>query len=170
MTVESVDYRATVATTVNQLHITKLAVSVNGARYTSPEQLAVPAGAKLRVRISTAPYRSAKATTTTLALTVPKSAKGRSGALLAIGGASLAQASSAENEECIIFGEGCSDDGPGTLTEVISTITEAPKNNAVQAQLVLQSTEDGEPAPAVTKTRHMNLTVTGRRDIPFAVR
>ena len=53
----------------------------------------------------------------------------------------------------------------------MKSLTTAPKNNALQTQLVLEDEEDEEDATvAATKTVHKGLTVTGSREIAVAVR
>jgi hypothetical protein len=170
VTLQSVIFRSTLATTYEQLHLTKLEVSVNGGKYSSPKRLTVKAGAKLKVRISTAPYRSTKATTTTLSLTVPKSARGRSGYLLGSGGVDLAADAGYADEECLLFGEGCDEGSATSFQQVLSSLTSAPENNALQADLVLEDDEDGDETTVASKSTRKDLTVTGTRFIPISIR
>jgi hypothetical protein len=166
--IDSVVFNASLATKFEQLHITKVQVSVNGGKYSTPKQLRVKAGAKLKVRVSLAPFRSTSATTTTLSMTVPKSARGQSGALLTSGGLDLAEESGANAEECVFFGEGCPE-SDGSLNAVIKSITSAPRNDTVAAQLLLQSEDAEEPVTAATASKRAKLTVTGQRSIPITV-
>lgn len=167
---QSVIFRSTLATRYEQLHLTKLEVSVNGGRYTSPKRLTVKVGAKLKLRVSTAPYRSTKATTTTLSMTVPKSARGRSGYLLAAGGVDLADSAGYADEECLLFGEGCEEAAASSFDQVVSSLTSAPKNNALRTELVLEDDEDGEETTVASRSTSKDLTVTGTRDIAISIR
>jgi len=169
VTIDSVVMASTLATRYEQLHITKMEVSVNGGKYTSPKSLRVKSGAKLRVRVSLRPYRSTSTTTTTLNMTVPKSARGKSGVLLAAGGVDLAQEAGYEAEECLFFGEGCPSDG-GSLNSVIKSITTMPRNDAVAARLLLESEDSDDTVTAASATKLQKLTVTGQRDISISVR
>ncbi len=168
VTIRSISFRSTMATTYDQLHVTKLEVSVNGGRYTVPKRLELKVGAKLRVRVSTAPYRSTRATTSTLTLTVPKSARGKSGSLLAVGGVDLAE-EGAGSEECFMFGDDCEDSGAGSLNEVVKSLTSTPRNDTLQAQLVVED-EEGEATPVATKATRKTLTVTGSRSLDVSIR
>ena len=121
MTVDNVTFGSTAKTKFDQLNITKLQVSVNGGKYTSAKQLRVKVGDKLKLRVTLRPYRSATTKTTTLALTVPKSAKGQSGSLSATGGVDLALGGDEDiDSECLLVGDcpaeeeellGCGDQG-----------------------------------------------------------
>ena len=103
-------------------------------------------------------------------MTVPKKARGRSGALLAVGGVDLAGSVGYEEDECVLFGEGCDESSASSLNGLIKSLTSAPKNNALQAQLVLEDEEAEDATAAVTKTVHRNLTVTGEAYLPVTVR
>ncbi len=89
VTIDNVTFGSDMSTTFQQLHITKLEVMVAGGKYTSAKTVRVKAGTKLKVRVSTRPYRSTTTTVNTLGLVVPKSAKGKSGDLSVIGGIDL---------------------------------------------------------------------------------
>ena len=52
---------------------------------------------------------------------------------------------------------------------MIKGITSAPKNNAIVAQLDLES-DDSDAIQTVTATKHQTLTVTGERSISISVR
>ena len=79
VTIDSVTFSSTAKTKFDQLSITKLEVSVNGGKYSSAKPLRLKVGDKLKLKVTLRPYRSATTKTTTLALTVPKSARGQSG-------------------------------------------------------------------------------------------
>jgi hypothetical protein len=168
--VHSITFGSTLTTTYNQLRITKLAVSVNNGAFTTPRRLVVKVGDTLKLRISTAPYRSTKATTSTVTMKVPAKARGKAGALLAIGGIDLAEFGQFAEEECEFFGEGCEDSEAGSFNAVMKSLTTAPKNNALQTQLVLEDEEEEDVTVAATKTVHKGLTVTGHREIAVLVR
>ena len=73
------------------------------------------------------------------------------------------------SEGCLFQPEGCGDDGEGSLDQVIKGITATPKNNAIVAQLDLES-EDSDAIQTVTANKHHTLTVTGERDMLISVR
>jgi hypothetical protein len=168
VTIDNVTFGSDMATKFEQLHITKMEVARPGGNYTSAKSLAVKAGERLKVRVSTRPYRGTTTTTKTLYLTVPKSAKGKSGLLSVAGGLDLAGGGEPD-EGCLFEPEGCSDDDEGSLDQVIKGITSAPKNNAIVAQLDLES-DDSDAIQTVKATKHHTLTVTGERGILIAVR
>ena len=144
VTVDNVTFGSTAKTKFDQLNITKLQVSVNGGKYSSAKQLRVKVGDKLKLRVTLRPYRSATTKTTTLALTVPKSAKGQSGSLSATGGVDLAFGGDEDDidSECLLVGN-CPAEEEGSLDAVIKSITSAPRNDAVVADLTLESEEGG---------------------------
>jgi SpoIVB peptidase S55 len=173
VTIDSITFGSSMATTFEQLHITKMRVSVNGGKYSAAKSLSVKAGAKLKIRISMRPYRSTTTSTSTLKLTVPKSAKGKSGSLSAFGGASLSDQDGAEfDSDCLLEGDGCGDDEEveGSLNAVIKGITSVPRNDALVAELALDSEDSNSPAPAVSVTKLRKLTITGGRSIVLRVR
>jgi len=169
--IDSVAFGSRVATKYQQLHITKMTVSVNGGKYSSAKRLRVKAGAVLRIKVSLRPYRGTATTTTTLRMTVPKKARGRVGELVAIGGTELAQGLGEEFDEGCLFEDLCGDQGEGSLDDVLEGLTSAPRNDAVVAQLQLVSeNEDEEPEPSASVTKLQPLTVVGARSIVLSVR
>jgi hypothetical protein len=171
VTIDNVTFDSTVATKYEQLHITKLRVAVNGGRYTSARHVTVKAGAKLKLQVSLRPFHGTKTTTTTLRLTVPKSARGKSGELAAVGGVELAQDLEDVADEGCLFGGDCADPADGSLNAVIADLRRAPRNDAVVAQLLLDTEdEEGTGAPAATTSRLQKLTVAGARGVALTVR
>jgi hypothetical protein len=171
VTIDNVTFDSTVATKYEQLHITKLRVAVNGGRYTSARHVTVKAGAKLKLQVSLRPFHGTKTTTTTLRLTVPKSARGKSGELAAVGGVELAQDLEDVTDEGCLFGGDCADPADGSLNAVIADLRRAPRNDAVVAQLLLDTEdEEGTGAPAATTRRLQKLTVSGARGVALTVR
>src|SRR3954453_4801030 len=148
VTIDNVSFSSTVATKYEQLHITKMEVSVNGGRYSSARRLTVKVGAKLKIRVSLRPFHQTTTSTTTLNMTVPRSARGRSGELAAVGGVSLGQDLEDGSEGCLLAGGGCGDPADGSLSSLMKAIPRPPPNDAVVAQLLLQS--DDEEASSVT--------------------
>jgi hypothetical protein len=174
VTIDTVTFGSDVATTFQQLHLTKIEVAVNGGKYHSSKRLVVKAGAKLKIRVSTRPYRSTATTTHTLKMTVPKKAKGQSGSLSVLGGVTLARGgddlvSDGATTGCLLDPASCSDPEEGSLDKVIKDITSAPRNDTIVAQLNLDS-EDDTAAPAATKTQRQKLTVIGQRSIDVRIR
>jgi hypothetical protein len=168
VTIDNVTFGSDMATTFQQLHITKMEVARPGGKYTTAKSLAVRAGERIKVRVSTRPYRGTTTTTKTLYLTVPKSATGKRGLLSVTGGLDLADGGEPD-EGCLFEPEGCSDDDEGSLDQVIRGITTAPKNNALVAQLDLES-DNSDAIQTVTAKKHHTLTVTGERGILITVR
>jgi hypothetical protein len=169
--IDNVTFDSTAATKYEQLHITKLRVAVNGGHYRSARHLTVKAGAKLKLQVSLQPFHGTTTTTTTLRLTVPKSARGQSGELAAIGGVDLAQDLEGTFDEGCLLAETCADSGDGSLNSLISDLRKAPRNDAVVAQLVLDSeAEEGTGAPAASTSRLQKLTVSGTRAMTLTVR
>ncbi|GAA1436777.1 SpoIVB peptidase S55 domain-containing protein [Microlunatus lacustris] len=171
VTINSVVFDSTMSTKFQQLHISKLEVKVNSGRFTSPSRLSLKAGDKLEIRVSLSPFRSTSATTKTLKMTVPTSARGQSGYLTVTGGVDLASAQEdPEDLSCLLFGECASTDGGTSLNAVIKAITSAPKNNQVVAELQLESSSTGDVVSAAKATTSKASTVTGERDIAISVR
>ncbi|MFL6065872.1 MAG: SpoIVB peptidase S55 domain-containing protein [Friedmanniella sp.] len=171
VTIDNVSFSSTVASRYEQLHITKMEVSVNGGRYSSARRLTVKVGAKLKIRVSLRPFHQTTTSTTTLTMTVPKSARGRSGELAAVGGVSLGQDLEDGSEGCLLAGGGCADPADVSLSSLMKAITSAPRNDAVVAQLLLQSDdEEASSVTAASSTRLQKLTVSGARSITLTVR
>jgi len=171
VTINSVVFDSTMSTKFQQLHISKLEVKVNSGKFTSPSRLSLKVGDKLEVRVSLSPYRSTSATTKTLRMTVPASARGQSGALIVTGGVDLSSGGEdAEDLDCLLFGECASSGGGTSLNEVITSISSAPKNNQLVAELQLESDKTGDVVTAAKATTSKSLTVTGERDITISVR
>ena len=175
VTIDRVSFGASAATKFEQEHVTSMAVSVNKGKFRSPKQLRVKVGAKLAIRVGLRSYRGTTTRTTTLKMTVPKSARGQSGLLTAVGGAELAQGFGEEFDEgCFFTGQGCDDQAAGSLDAIMDEITSAPRNDTVVAQLELEP-DDFEDfflpsKPAVTKTKAQKLTVVGSRSMGLSVR
>ena len=167
VTIDRVSYASKMATKFQQMHITRMEVKVGAGAYSSARSLTVAPGARLTVRISLRPYRSTTTSTRTLALTVPRNATGKTGALTAIGGVTLAELGSEIEEECLFEPALCTEED-GSLDTVIAGLTSAPLNASVTARLDLES-ETSEAIQTVSSTRLHPLTVTGERSIEIAV-
>lgn len=101
---------------------------------------------------------------------MPKSARGKAGYLLASGGVDLAESAGYADEACSLFGEGCEEAEATSFNQVLSSLTSAPKNNALQAELVLEDDEDGEETTVARRSTSKDLTVTGTRGIAISIR
>ena len=167
VTIDSVTFTSTASTKFDQLSITKLAVSVNGAKYTSAKSLRLKVGDKLKLKVTLRPYRSTTTKTSTVALTVPKAARGQSGVLSASGGSDLGGDEDFDLE-CYLTGE-CDEDEEGSLDSVIKSITDAPRNDAVVADLSVES-DEGDESSVATGTKLKTRTVSGSRSIEVSVR
>jgi hypothetical protein len=91
VTIDQVSVNSAISTEYRHFTITKVEVSVNGGAFTTPKVLRVRTGATLRIRTALRRYQTSNTRTSTLTLTVPATAKGRTGSLLVTGGADLAQ-------------------------------------------------------------------------------
>lgn len=174
VSIDKVAFRHDLSTKFDQLHITRIRVSVNGGHWVRGRVVRASAGDRLTVRVDLSPYRSRKSSAVKLTMTVPRSAKGRSGTLSATGGVTLAEQQGDDvSLECLLVGQGCTDDASTSLNGVISALKAAPHNDALTTQLVLDSDDEesgGSDAPVAAVTTKRTLTVTGERDIAIAVR
>ncbi|GAB2571142.1 SpoIVB peptidase S55 domain-containing protein [Microlunatus antarcticus] len=172
--IDKVAFANELSTKFDQLHITRMRVSVNGGPYVKGDLVQAKVGDKLTVRVDMSPFRSTTSSYVKLRMTVPKSAKGQVGTVSATGGVDLAQAGDDDASlECLLIGQGCASDTEGSLDGVISQLTSAPRNDAVTAQLVLEPQDDesdDSAPPAAAATKLQKLTVTGQKDIEIAVR
>ncbi len=166
VTIDSVTFSSTAKTKYDQLHITKMEASVNGGKYGSPKLLKVKVGDKLKVRVSVAPFRSSVVKTTTLALTVPKAAKGRSGSLAATGGVDAAEGGEDVSIECLLIGE-CNEDGPSSFDALLKSVTSTPRNDAVIVDLAVETSEDFSTVATTSKLK--TRTVTGYKEMSIKV-
>ena len=82
VTITGVTFSSDVSSAYQQLRITKMAVSVNGGKWTSPKSLRVKAGATIRVRTTMRGYRSATDQVLVQTIKVPKKTGGRTGRAL----------------------------------------------------------------------------------------
>jgi hypothetical protein len=90
--------------------------------------------------------------------------------LSATGGVDLATGVGEDvSTECLLIGD-CPEEEQGSLDEVLKGITAAPRNDAVVADLTLQSEEDGEATTAATATKLKTRTVTGGRSIAISIK
>lgn len=173
VTIDSVAYDQTLAIRFQQSHITRVRVAVDGAPYSTAKVVRVKPGDKLTVRVDLSPYRSTTGTYTKLRMTVPKSAAGRRGEVFVAGGMDLAGEGGDESLECLLIGDCDEDETAGSLNAVISSLTSAPRNDALVAQLNLEPDEEDEDKvspPAAKASALQPLTVTGQRSIQIAVR
>lgn len=169
--VKSVTFGQNLATTFEQSHITRMRVSVNRAPYSTAKVIKVKPGDRLTIRVDLSPYRSTASSAVDLTMVVPKNAKGKRGAISATGGVDLAGQGGGTSLECLLTGA-CAEAAEGSLNAVIAGITSTPRNDAVVAELNLESNQDSGdklPPPAVTVSKLHRLTVTGQRSLEIAV-
>lgn len=174
VTVDNVTVGQSLATTFRQSHITRMRVSVNSGPYATSTTVKVRPGDKLTVRVDLSPYRSTSSTSTKLRMVVPKTAvKGQSGVVAATGGVDYSDNSdSSDDLGCLLFGE-CEESEDGSFDKLLTDLTSTPRNDAVVAELALESDDeksDAKAAPAVTTTKQQKLTVTGSRSIAITIR
>lgn len=169
VTIDNVDFGSTMKTKYHQRHITFLSVSVNGGRWTTAKRLTIKAGDKLRLHVGMKEYRGVGTTYSLLSLTVPKKARGQVADLSVIGGNELSNFDEFQ-DGCLFEEDLCGDpSASGSLNKIISSITSAPRNNTVVAELTYD--DDNDNTVTAAKTTKLNtLTVTGERDITVRVR
>lgn len=167
--IDSVTFGSKVATRYQQLNITKMTVSVNGGKYRAVKQLRVKAGAKLRIKVSLKPYHGTATTTTTLRMTVPKKARGRAAELAVVGGTELAGSFDEEFDEGCLFGDEC-ESSEDSLDDVLNGLEDAPRNDDVVAQLLVEDEDEEEATPVASAHQLQPLTVVGGRSITLRVR
>ncbi|HEY5846892.1 MAG TPA: SpoIVB peptidase S55 domain-containing protein [Microlunatus sp.] len=168
VTIDQVRYDSTVGTEYRQLRITGLAVSVNGGRYVAPRALTVTPGATLRVRVTIQPFRSSVKRVATATLTVPRNARGRIGALTAIGGVDLNSGLGEEEPGCLLEDPGCADEPVSSLNQIARGITSQPQNDDLVIRLALESEIDGSVQTTSKSVRRKD-TVAGQRSIAITV-
>jgi hypothetical protein len=169
VTIDNVDFGSTMKTKYHQRHITSTSASVNGGKWTHARRLTLHAGDKVRLHVGMKEYRGVGTTYSLLSMTVPKKASGHSGYLSVIGGSSLGGSDDFE-EGCFFDEEECQDTSTGgSLDSIISSITSAPRNNAVVAELSYDN-DDDDTVTAAKTTKLNSLTVTGERDFSVRIR
>ncbi|HEY5821948.1 MAG TPA: SpoIVB peptidase S55 domain-containing protein [Propionibacteriaceae bacterium] len=174
VTIDKIAFGSDAATKFQQLHITRMQVSVNSKAYTSGKAVTVKAGDKLTIRVSMRPYRGTDTTTTKIKMVVPKSAKGKSGTLSATGGIDAGSGDEELDLGCALLGEGCSDESVGnSFDDVLTSLNAAPRNDAVVASVYLSSDDDKgdeDTSTTVSATKLQKLTVIGERSVDIQVK
>ncbi len=167
VTIDDVGFTSTMKTAFHQRHLTFMSVSVNGGRWTTAKRLNVKVGDKLRIHVGMKEYRGVGTTYSVLSMTVPKKARGQMADLSVIGGNDL-NSFGGFDEGCF-FEDVCPDTAEGgSLNKIISSITSAPRNNSIVAELSYDDDDDNTITAA--KTSKLNtLTVTGERDITLRI-
>ena len=88
----------------------------------------------------------------------------------ATGGVDLASGVGEDiSTECLLIGD-CPEEEQGSLDEVLKSLNAAPRNDAVVADLSLESEEDGESTTVATATKLKTRTVTGGRSIAITIK
>lgn len=168
--IDSVSYDGVASTNFKQLAITKVEVRVGSTgKFSSPKSITVKTGAKLQVRVTLRPYKSTKTSTTTINLTVPKSARGQSGQLDIAGGQTLAELGEEEDFSCLFEGEGCSEED-GSLDATIKSITAPARNDAVVVRAIFEGEESDETKVAATAKKQQKYVVTGEKSLRLNVK
>ncbi len=167
--INSVTYDGVVSTNFKQLAITKVEVKGSNGKFSSPKSITVKAGAKIEVRVTLRPYKSTKTSTTTLTLTVPKSAKGRSGELNIAGGKTLAESGAEEDLSCLFEGAGCSEED-GSLDATIKTINAPARNDSIVVRALLVDRDSDDTKVSATAKKQQKYVVTGARNIDLDVK
>jgi hypothetical protein len=170
VSIDRVDFRSTVSSVYRDYTITKMEVSVDGGKFTTPRVLSVKGGALLRIRVSLRPYRSTALETTTLTMRVPRQ-KGRVGTLRVTGGATLAQPEEKEEEEgCLISPEACEDPGESSLDSILSDLRDQWRNDQVAARLVLEADRPGQKSIRKTGKKRVAEVVYGDKGLEIQIR
>ena len=142
VTITSVKFTSHVSSAYQQLRITRMAVSVNGGKWTSPKSLRVKAGSSIRVRTTMRGYRSATDQVLVQTIKVPKKTGGRTGLLSVEGGLDAASdlADGSDDPGCLL--SDC-DEPEGSLDTIIKGVRSVPQNNLVLADLALDEPDSG---------------------------
>lgn len=167
--INSITYDGVASTNFKQLAITKIEVKVDNGKFSSPKSITVKAGAKLQVRVTLRPYKSTTTTTTTINLTVPKSARGQRGALDVVGGLDLAEFGDDEDTSCLLEDQGCSD-GEGSLDATIKSITAPARNDAVVVRALFDNDKTGDTVVAASAKKQQKYVVSGERSLDLNVK
>lgn len=167
VSIDRVDFRSVVSSTYRDYTISKLAVSVDGGKYTTPKLLRVKGGALLRIRVTLRPFRSKALTTTTLTMRVPRQ-KGRVGTLRVTGGATLAQGGD-EEEGCLISPEACEDVNEPSLNSILSGLKNEWRNDQVAARLVLEADRPGQQTIRKTGKKRVAEVVYGDKGLAIQI-
>ena len=170
VTITGVSFNSDVSSAYQQLRITKLAVSVNGGKWSSPKSLRVKAGATIRVRTTMRGYRSATDQVLVQTIKVPKKTGGRTGVLSVEGGLDAASdlADAGDGPGCLL--SDC-DEPAGSLDTIIKGVTSVPHNNAVLADLALDEPDSGSgTAIDVHTSSSKSAPVVGGKSIEISVR
>lgn len=169
VTITGVNFDSDISSAYQQLRITKMAVSVNGGKYTTPNLLRVKVGDTLKVRTTMRAYRSATDENLVISVKVPKNTAGRTGVLSAQGGLDAASGSDGPQDPGCLLTE-C-DQSAGSLDAVIKDITSVPRNNQVVVDLSLDAPDTGTgKAIDVLAARSKRAPVTGQKGIEVEVR
>ncbi|HET9647875.1 MAG TPA: SpoIVB peptidase S55 domain-containing protein [Microlunatus sp.] len=162
--ITKVAFDSDISSAYQQLRVVKLAVSVNGGKFTSASSLRVKAGATLTVRATVRAYQSTADENVLTTIKVPKKGAGRSGSLSVTGGSSAA-GDPQQDAGCLL--EDC-DAAQNGLDGAIRGITSPPQNNQVITKLSL----DSEAAPTITvsASKSKRAPVVGSRSIDITVR
>jgi SpoIVB peptidase S55 len=158
--IDKVSVLSQISTDYRHLSISKMEVSVDGGKFSTPRVLRVKAGATLRIRVTLRPYQSTTLKTTTLTMKVPTTAKGRVGSLLVTGGAELAQGGD-EEEGCLIAPE---------LDSLLSDIAKDWRNDEVAGRLVLEPAEGGTTVLRKSTKKRQSDVVFGEKELTIEVR
>ena len=146
----------------------KIAVSVNGGKWTSPKTLKVKAGATIRVRATTRGYRSSTDQTMIQTVKVPKKTGGRSGVLSVEGGLDAAGDDAAAQAGCLL--NPC-EEPEESLTTIIKGLTSVPRNNQVLTELALDEPDSGSGKPITVRTSgSKSAPVTGYKKVGIKIK
>jgi len=166
--IDRVSVLSTISTTYRHYTITKIEVSVNGGKYSTPRVLRVTGGSTLRIRVTMRPYQSTRPTTTTLSMTVPR-AKGRVGSLSVTGGADLAGGGQPD-EGCLISPELCEEQKEPSFNSLLADIANEWRNDEVAARLVLGPGAKGSSVLRKTTKKRAAEVVYGEKELAIEIR
>ena len=168
VTITSVTFKSDVSSAYQQHRIVKIAVSVNGGKWTSPKSLKVKAGATIRVRTTTRGYRSSTDQTMTQTVKVPKKTGGRRGVLSVQGGLDAGGVDAEAEAGCLLT---TCDEPEENLTTIINDIISVPRNNQVLAELALDEPDSGSGKPITIRTSGSKpAPVTGYKEINIKIK
>ncbi len=166
VTIDNVDVDTTFRTAYQQFSIKKVQVKVNG-KYVVPKSVTTKAGATLSIRVGVQPYRQTTLSYRVLKLKVPKEARGQSGELSVTGGAYLGFDDELDLA-CLLLGDCDEQDSEGSFDKLLASIASTPRNDAIQADLSIETDEDVKSVAVATK--HASQVVTGAKSISVRIR
>lgn len=170
VTITGFTFSSDVTAKYEQLRITKVAVSVNGGKWSSSDNLKVKAGSTIRVRTTMRGYRSSTDENLVQTIKVPNKTAGRTGVLSVQGGLEAASGEGDDSGDAGCLLSDC-DEPDGSLNSIIKGITSVPRNNQVLVDLALDEPDSGSgKAIDIPSASSKRAPVVGGESIEISVR